>query len=53
MNFTTIGGLVLNESRSVPSTGQKFHWLNFEIEVVDMDGARIDKLIIREIDPED
>ncbi|MDF3025900.1 MAG: hypothetical protein K0S23_207 [Fluviicola sp.] len=53
LNFTTIGGLVLNESRSVPSTGQKFHWLNFEIEVVDMDGARIDKLIIREIDPED
>lgn len=53
LNFTTIGGLVLNESRSVPSTGQKFHWLNFEIEVVDMDGARIDKLIIREIEAED
>lgn len=53
LNFTTVGGLVLNESRSLPSTGQKFHWLNFEIEVVDMDGARIDKLIIREIPIED
>lgn len=53
LNFTTIGGLVLNESRSVPVTGQKIHWLNFEIEVVDMDGARIDKLMIREIPIED
>ncbi len=53
LNFTTIGGLVLNECRSVPVTGQKIHWLNFEIEVVDMDGARIDKLMIREIPIED
>lgn len=53
LNFTTIGGLVLNESRSLPITGQKIHWLNFEIEVVDMDGARIDKLIIKEIPIED
>lgn len=50
LSFTTIGGLVMNEIRSVPSTGQKITWLNFEFEVVDMDGARIDKLIIREIE---
>lgn len=50
LSYTTIGGLVMNEIRSIPSTGQKITWLNFEFEVVDMDGARIDKLIIRELE---
>ncbi len=45
--FTTLGGLVLNESRSLPVTGQVITWLNFEMEVVDMDGARIDKILVR------
>ncbi len=45
--FTTLGGLVLNESRSLPITGQVVTWLNFELEVVDMDGARIDKILVR------
>lgn len=53
LTYTTIGGLVLHELRTVPVTGQKIHWLNFELEVVDMDGARIDKLIIRELPIED
>ena len=46
-NFTTLGGLVLNESRSVPTTGQIITWMNFAMEVVDMDGARIDKILVR------
>lgn len=47
INFTTLGGLVLNESRTLPETGQVIQWMNFDIEVVDMDGARIDKLLVR------
>ncbi len=47
LNYTTIGGLVLNESRSLPITGQVINWMNFDIEVVDMDGARIDKLLVK------
>lgn len=50
--FTTLGGLVLNESRSLPETGQIVTWLNFELEVVDMDGARIDKVLVRLKDKE-
>lgn len=45
--YTTIGGLVMNELRTIPTTGQVLSWMNFEIEVVDMDGARIDKVIVR------
>ncbi len=47
LKYTTIGGLVMNELRSIPKTGQIIQWMNFEIEVVDMDGARIDKVIVR------
>jgi putative hemolysin len=45
--FTTVGGLLLNESRTLPEEGQVVQWLNFDIEVIDMDGARIDKLLVR------
>lgn len=46
VNFTTVGGLILNELRSIPVEGEKIDWLDFEIEVMDMDGQRIDKVMI-------
>ena len=53
INFTTLGGLILNESRSLPETGEIITWMNFEMEVVDMDGARIDKVLVRLIEEND
>lgn len=47
--FNTLSGLILNEVRRIPSTGDTFPWLNFEIEIVDMDGARIDKVLLTQI----
>ncbi|NDP21101.1 MAG: HlyC/CorC family transporter [Paludibacter sp.] len=44
--FNTISGLILNELRRIPSTGDTLRWLNFEIEILDMDGARIDKVLL-------
>jgi putative hemolysin len=52
INFTTLGGLILNESRTLPETGEIISWMNFEMEVVDMDGARIDKVLVRLIEEE-
>lgn len=48
--FNTISGLIIHELQTIPHTGQKLRWLNFELEVVDMDGARIDKILLRRID---
>lgn len=45
--YTTIGGLIMNEIRTIPKPGQIIEWMNFEIEVVDMDGARVDKVIVK------
>ncbi len=45
-NYNTISGLILNELRHIPTTGEVLNWNNFRIEIVDMDGARIDKLLV-------
>lgn len=44
--FNTISGLILHQLRRVPNTGDTLRWLNFEIEILDMDGARIDKVLL-------
>ena len=44
--FNTISGLILHELKRIPSTGDILFWLNFEIEILDMDGARIDKVLL-------
>lgn len=46
-SFNTISGLIINEIRRIPATGDQLQWLHFEIEIVDMDGARIDKVLVR------
>jgi len=50
--FNTLSGLILDQLRRVPSTGDTFRWRNFEIEIVDMDGARIDKVLVRNASPQ-
>jgi putative hemolysin len=42
----TLGGLILEELGHIPHQGETLQWKNFKIEVVDMDGARIDKVIV-------
>lgn len=44
--YNTLGGLILHELRRIPQTGDKVDWLDFELEVVDMDGVRIDKVLM-------
>ena len=48
--FSTLAGLILDELGYVPKVGEKIEWSGFNIEIVDMDGARIDKLIVTELE---
>ncbi|MBC7426336.1 MAG: HlyC/CorC family transporter [Bacteroidia bacterium] len=48
-HFNTISGLVLHQMKHIPKEGDKIKWLTYELEVIDMDGARIDKILMREI----
>ena len=46
-DYNTLSGLILEILEHVPKTGETLDWLNFTFEIVDMDGARIDKVLVR------
>lgn len=46
-DFDTIAGLVLALLQHIPATGESITWRDWYFEVVDMDGVRIDKVLIR------
>lgn len=48
-NYTTVAGLVLEQLKRLPLLGERFEWNGFSFEIVDMDGARIDKLLVRKV----
>jgi putative hemolysin len=45
-NVTTVAGLVLDQLGRIPSVGDRTHWYSVDLEVVDMDGQRIDRLLV-------
>lgn len=45
--YHTLGGLLLRLFRRLPREGESVAWGGFRFEVVDMDGRRIDKVLIR------
>jgi len=44
--YDTIAGFVIHHLQRIPVTGEKFEWQGFTFEIIDMDGARIDKLLV-------
>jgi putative hemolysin len=46
-DYNTLSGLILDVLERVPKTGDSFTWKDFGFEIVDMDGARIDKVLVK------
>jgi putative hemolysin len=46
-DYSTVSGPVLARLERIPATGDTTQWHGLSIEVVDMDGRRIDKVLIR------
>ncbi len=44
--YNTLSGLILDILQHVPAEGEKCSWQGFDFEIVDMDGVRIDKVLI-------
>lgn len=44
--YETLGGMVMTELGRVPTSGDVFDWEGFRFEVMDMDGRRVDKVLI-------
>ena len=47
-DFHTIAGFMLDHLGHVPTAAEHFHWGGMRFEVVDMDGRRIDKVLIQQ-----
>ena len=49
-DFRTAAGMVVAHFGRIPNPGEHFNWNGFRFEVVDLDGARIDKLLIGRVE---
>lgn len=45
--FDTLAGFILHELERIPKAGEKLDWKGFKIEILDMDGHRIDKILVK------
>jgi len=48
--FQTLGGFMMNQLGEIPSAGQHFEWEGLRFEVVDMDGRRVDKVLVAPVE---
>ncbi len=44
---TTVSGLIMTELSRIPKEGEILIWQKFELEVIDMDGVKIDKVMVK------
>lgn len=49
-NYHTVGGFVITHLGKIPTATDKFEWKGLRIEVVDMDGNRVDKVLVMPIE---
>jgi len=45
-DFRTVAGMMMAALGRIPETGEAFEWGGLRFEVVDLDGARIDKVLV-------
>lgn len=44
--FNTLAGFILHHLERIPKTGERLEWRGFNLEIIDMDGHRIDKILL-------
>ncbi len=49
-DYETLGGFVMNVLRRIPEVGDHFDCCGFRFEVVDMDGHRVDKVLVQRVE---
>ena len=45
-DFSTVAGFALSVIKKIPETGEVFKFDGYRFEVIDMDGRKIDKLLV-------
>ncbi|MEH2338760.1 hemolysin family protein [Nostoc sp.] len=49
INYQTLGGFIVNQLGHIPSTAEYFEWVGLRFEVIDMDGNRVDKVLVARV----
>ena len=49
--YQTLGGFVLQQLGHIPEEGEMLKWGNYQFEILDMDRQRIDKILVKKINP--
>lgn len=47
--FHSLGGFIIAHYKAIPKTGFSFIWKEYSFEVLDMDGVRIDKVLVKKL----
>lgn len=50
--FNTLGGLMMTHLGRIPAIADHFEWAGLRFEVIDMDGRRVDKVLVTSIEGE-
>ena len=48
-DFQTLSGFIMNQLGHIPKVGQTFIWEQFQFEVLDMDGFRVDRVLVTDL----
>ena len=46
IDYATVAGFIIDQVNEIPRVGDKIEYLDYSLEIVDMDGNRIDKILI-------
>lgn len=50
-DYETLGGFIMVHMERIPKPGEYFEWEGLCFEVIDMDGNRVDKVLIKALPP--
>jgi len=53
IGYQTLGGFIMSQLGSIPIAGSSFEWNGLRFEIVDMDGRRVDKVLVSKIPAKD
>lgn len=48
--YETLAGFVIHQLGRIPGTGEKLVYNGFEVEIIDLDGTKIDKILLKKVE---
>lgn len=51
-SYSTLAGFIIHHLNRIPKTGFKFQYADYQFDIIDLDGSRIDKIILTKMPEE-